>query len=79
MTTNNLFKVLVLGGAMITGPSALAQETAPVLELPIVAEAELTPVFCNANPTETCELNSAGLLVAKEGLECCWGTSCEAE
>ena len=78
MKANSLFKVVVLGGALIGTNAASAFERIPdIFEL---EEAE-SLAFCDPNPEAgTCEIDPAtGKSVVKAGLTCCWGTSCDAE
>jgi hypothetical protein len=78
MTTEKLFRVLVLGGALIVANSATAQAqtTTPAEELP-------AQTFCEPkNPdhcvTNTCNPNEPKV-EPKKGIVCCWGTSCEQD
>jgi hypothetical protein len=76
MRTEKLFGLLVVGGA------ALAAGSAPV-KAQVIEEA--APAFCSPHdPTlpeeeNTCVLNADGTQSVREGLECCWGTSCDAD
>ena len=66
MKLDKLFQVLVAGGAMISASGAYASD--------------LDQAFCQPEDPEMCELDEEeGIWKAKEGLECCWGTTCEAE
>jgi len=62
-----LFKTLVIGGAfLVLNSPANAQE---------IQESNLT--LCNPENEKHCIENEDGDLVPKEGMVCCWGTSCE--
>ena len=86
MKTESLFKVLVLGGMLITAPQAHAdtevqtQRDAEVI-LEELLEAEPIPgllAFCSADDETLCVENEEGDLVPKAGIVCCWSTSCDA-
>jgi len=74
---NNLFKILVLGGAALTAQASFAVEpSAPI----IPNQVKLAPVFCDVNNSEICVatvVDNKCALAPKAGLECCWNTSCE--
>ena len=74
MNANSLFKVLVLGGAMLTAGATRAEEVEHVVEDVIV---ELAQVLCMPVVPQSCELNAEGKSVVKEGLVCCWATTCD--
>jgi len=77
MKMNKLFQVLVVGGAMLSTNGLLADQQNPT---PAELDPESELVFCTEpNIEKYCEEACDGKLVAKEGLECCWGTSCETE
>lgn len=76
MKLNNLFKVLVIGGATLTAGVGLAQEAHPE---PSLAEVEKAPVFCGQSYPNSCVatiVDNQCALAPAPGLECCWGTSC---
>lgn len=73
MKTNKLFKVLVLGGAMLVANSIGAEENTSTPP----PEESLAPIFCAADNPETCAANQCGKLDAPKGFFCCWNTSCE--
>ena len=77
MKSEKLFQLLVVGGSLLAAQPGTANE----LNLQEPAGA---PVFCGG--PETCEqvqfCSEEGevitKLVVKEGLQCCWGTSCDS-
>ena len=81
MKTEKLFGLLVVGGALWVTQSALP---CGVPE-PIEEEAEPLPAFCSPfNPElpddqNTCVIDDQGKQVVRQGLVCCWATSCDAQ
>jgi hypothetical protein len=76
MKLNNLFKVLVLGGAALSANTSLAQESNPT-----PTEEVKAPAFCGQKYPGSCvptivDGNKCAIVPAP-GLECCWGTSCD--
>ena len=71
MEIDKLFKLLVVGGGLLTaGTSSANEDLEQVLaDDPIVA-------FCNPDDTRMCVENDEGEIVVREGFTCCWGTSC---
>jgi hypothetical protein len=70
---NNLFKILVLGGAALAASPVMAQDVSIETE-------PKQQVFCKPTTEANCEVkvvDNQCQSVPKEGLECCWGTSCE--
>ncbi len=74
MEIEKLFKVLVVGGGLLTAGSSFADQSEDALEE--VLEPELAIAFCNPEDTNSCIENEDGEIVVKEGFFCCWGTSC---
>ena len=72
MEIEKLFKVLVVGGTLIASTGSMAND---ILELENTIK-ETTLTFCSVEDEKLCVENEEGEFVAKEGLECCWGTSC---
>jgi hypothetical protein len=78
---NRLFKMLVTGGALLTSHLGHAQEIEESKQSE-ESKKPLIPVFCTdvsvCREVQSCsqEGNVITQLVAKEGMECCWGTSC---
>lgn len=60
-----LFHVLVIGGNMLMTGAVTAEP------------ANVDNGFCDPADPAVCEINSEGKGVPKEGVVCCWGTSCE--
>ena len=77
MNASSMFKVLVLGGALLTAHATSAQSRVAKFSLPIQLENEGALAFCEPKSPDFCELNGDGKSVPKPGLVCCWGTSCE--
>lgn len=80
MKSNQLFQVLVVGGALITLGGGFAgaspsESSAAFLGESVDAE-ELKPVFCDPKDPKLCEVDCSGNAKVKAGFECCWGTSC---
>ena len=83
MQIERLFQVLVIGGALLSG--AVKAET----RQPISSESpegfsllggklepqDLKPALCDQ--PGVCVVGDNGKKKAKEGFECCWGTSCD--
>ncbi len=83
MTTNKLFGLLVMGGALLVANTGRS-------ELPASTESENAPreamlAFCSvpdpSKPVEenTCVKDADGNNIPREGLVCCWGTSCDSQ
>ena len=76
MKMNNLFKILVMGGAALTAQSTFAQDFVEA-----VSQQEDTLVLCHPEDKNTCVVtvvDNQCKLAPKPGLVCCWGTSCDA-
>ena len=78
MNVDKLFKVLVLGGALMTSTESMAFGN-QTLAVQAEEKTELGPAFCNPEDENLCVENDEGEVVVKEGLYCCWGTSCSTE
>lgn len=78
MNVDKLFKVLVVGGALMTSAETMAFGHQSLEVQPEVKE-ELSPAFCSPEDENLCVENEEGEIVVKEGLYCCWGTSCSTE
>ena len=83
MKTDQLFNVLVLGGALITAPGVSAQETHEPSRAQILLEQLLEeppilgrPAICDPEDENICLEGEDGVKVPRAGLVCCWGTSC---
>lgn len=82
--TENLFRVLVLGGALMSGAAQAQSPEAPRAPAPNVAAlkallppSEASLAFCSRNDERTCSVDENGDATPQLGVECCWGTSCE--
>jgi hypothetical protein len=78
MNVDKLFKVLVVGGALMTAAETMAFDHQS-LEVQTEVKEELGPAFCSPEDENLCVQNEEGEIVVKEGLYCCWGTSCSTE
>lgn len=70
-----LMNVLVIGGSTLVSHQAFAEEliTQPQPVMKSLA-------FCSAKDPRTCEakvVDNQCTIAPKDGLECCWGTSCD--
>lgn len=75
MNVDKLFKVLVMGGAVLGATQTLAQGN-----LPLPGTGDSNPdqlAFCSPQDEVTCVENEEGELVVRDGFFCCWGTSCK--
>lgn len=81
--SENLFRVLVLGGALMVGPANAAEtntnETATAALTKLLESS--APVgglaFCARDNENTCSVDENGVATPRAGVECCWGTRCE--
>ena len=74
LKVKTLMNVLVLGGAALVSQSLLAEEQSTPTQ-----QITKNPAFCSSKSPDICEpkaIDQQCVLVPKEGLECCWGTSC---
>ncbi len=78
MNIDKLFKVLVVGGALMTSAETMAFGHQS-LDVQAESKEEPSPAFCNPEDENQCVENDQGEIVVKEGLYCCWGTSCSIE
>ncbi|MFT6069719.1 MAG: hypothetical protein ACJAT2_001500 [Bacteriovoracaceae bacterium] len=78
MNVDKLFKVIVVGGALMTSAETMAFGHLSLEVQPEIKE-ELSPTFCNPEDENQCVENEEGEIVVKEGFYCCWGTSCSTE
>ncbi len=79
MNLEKLFRVMVVGGALMTNAPLFAEGSEPQVVTPPPQE-ELAPLFCDASDADKCVPSACGgKKVAKEGFECCWGTSCDEQ
>ncbi|MBX3019662.1 MAG: hypothetical protein KF767_17370 [Bdellovibrionaceae bacterium] len=80
--TENLFRVLVLGGALIAGPARAQSEVRSEAKNPtsaveaMLALPEDQLAFCSRDDERSCEVDENGEARPQAGIECCWGTSC---
>jgi hypothetical protein len=83
MKSNKLYNVLVLGGALLAGQAASAEQglrSGPrSAAAPSAEEQPLETGFCKPSNPENCVTNACGQSVPREGFVCCWGTSCADE
>jgi len=77
MNVEKLFKVLVVGGAMMGASSSMAQGE-PSFDSE-TGEEQGRLAFCAPEDEVTCVENEEGELVVRDGLFCCWGTSCSIQ
>jgi hypothetical protein len=75
MKIDKLFKVLVVGGALMTSAETMAFGHQS-LEVQTEVKEENALAFCHPEDENTCVENEEGEIVVKDGLYCCWGTSC---
>lgn len=76
MNVEKLFKVLVVGGALMGASKGMAQG----LDIPGFSEDDPGQLaFCSPADESTCVENEEGEVVVRDGLFCCWGTSCKIE
>ena len=78
MNVDKLFKVLVVGGALMTCAESMAFGHQS-LEVQSDLVEQSSPLFCHPEDENTCVENEEGEIVVKEGFTCCWGTSCSTE
>jgi hypothetical protein len=69
MKTDKLFSLLVLGGALLASNGPKAQSATD--------KEGKAPVFCDKNDTNMCVPDGNGGKKVKQGLYCCWGTTCD--
>jgi hypothetical protein len=75
MKMNNLFQVLVLGGALLSSQSGLAEGE-------LTSAVGLRQVFCDSKDRDVCVpaiVDDQCGLAPKAGLACCWNTSCDSQ
>ena len=76
MNVEKLFKVLVVGGALMGASQSMAQG----LDIPGLSDDDPGQLaFCYPDDENTCVENEEGEVVVRDGLFCCWGTSCKIE
>lgn len=66
MNTEKLFKVLVLGGSVLVAAEAMSDEVS-------------IKSFCSPDDETTCVEDETGQMTEREGVVCCWGTTCNEE
>ena len=77
MNVEKLFKVLVVGGAMMGAAQTMGQGLDPI---PGISDGNADQLaFCYPDDENTCVENEEGEVVVRDGLFCCWGTSCKVE
>lgn len=80
--SENLFRVLVLGGALIAGTAQAQTEVRSEAQAPKPALEDLLDApagglaFCSRDNAHKCDIDENAEGQPKAGVECCWGTSC---
>lgn len=78
MNVDKLFKVLVVGGALMTSADSMAFGHQS-LDVNTITKEEPSPLFCQPEDENQCVENEDGEVVVREGFYCCWGTSCSTQ
>lgn len=78
--TNSLYTVLVLGGSLLVSAGAQAGEVPSEKNL-VIGDAREATGFCNTPATtpDLCEVKADGSAAPRDGVTCCWGTSCAGD